>query len=580
MSDIPLPGSQSANARHWEDKPNAGYSGTPMWKIKAQLQEQQANAQAGPRKVPEGFKQVEKGKPLYYNDKRQVYWNCDDGLTYAYDAVMQKYSLLYDGQPYDVRIAVGACFHEKASQVRHVLVRDLAKAAQAMRMSIEHLDRPCAMYALYEGHRGRPSSGTANACAEFCVKHLHQKLLPKLAAFRGFWEDTRLEVAMRESFEELDAEFTEKHPGVPDGCCATVALVSGHRVVITTLGDVAAVVCMRNGEALEFLKPHVAPGFDEDDDEDDEVPQASQGLEGESLPIQWTRSLGDADLKKPNGSTQLSSTPDIKVLHLEPQHLGIAFVCRALYNAIGKSTAVSTVSKRCAPRARMAAGALVDAAVQWLGQVGDLGLGSIVVFFDRIEDGPAHKRAKKEEPSQVRLRHILLKHRECKSTIDKVRNKQVKRSRGEAERLLRAVLEECQNDPGMKIFTQRCKELSECQSCLKAGELVGDLSWVKPGKYGQAFAPWQPFNVLLGSRLCRHLRCGCMPCSGESAVCFVVTATGFLFRSPGYRPRSSMFCLHGSHHGVMMRAMLTMTPGAPNLSGSSGLVQEVNVGMT
>ena len=26
-----------------QDKPNAGYSGTPMWKIKAQLQEQQAS---------------------------------------------------------------------------------------------------------------------------------------------------------------------------------------------------------------------------------------------------------------------------------------------------------------------------------------------------------------------------------------------------------------------------------------------------------------------------------------------------------------------------------------------------------
>ena len=60
-------------------------------------------------------------------------------------------------------------------------------------------------------------------------------------------------------------------------------------------------------------------------------------------------------------------SPLPKVLHLEPKHLGIAFVsdpqvaglnkrgklrwnvmeprCRALYNAIGKSTAVSTVSK-------------------------------------------------------------------------------------------------------------------------------------------------------------------------------------------------------------------------------------------
>ncbi|CAE7825311.1 unnamed protein product [Symbiodinium sp. CCMP2592] len=485
-----------------------------MWKIKAQLQEQQANAQAGPRKVPEGFKQVEKGKPLYYNDKRQVYWNSDDGLTYVYDAVMQKYSLpssqhpaLYDGQPHDVRFAVGACFHEKAkkpqegqkssvklalamqaSQVRHVLVKDLAKAAQAMRMSIEHLDRPCALYALYEGHRGRPSSGTANACAEFCVKHLHQKLLPKLSAFRGFWEDTRLQVAMRESFEELDAEFIEKNPGVPDGCCAAVALVSGHRVVISTLGDVAAVVCMRNGEALEFLKPHVAPGFDEDEDEDDEPPDAAP--QGEAPAIQWTRSLGDADFKKQNASPQLSSSPETKVLHLESPHLGLAFVCRALYNCIGKSTAVSTVSKRCAPRARMAAGALVDAAVQWLGQVGDLGLGSIVVFFDRIEDGPAHKRAKKEDPSQADRPNVstessgFWRQAVCWQTsfshfcVPEVRNKQEK---------LSDCCEQCWKNARTKIFTQRCKELSECQSCLKAGELVGDLSWVKPGKYGQAF---------------------------------------------------------------------------------------------
>ena len=31
---------------------------------------------------------------------------------------------------------------DQALQARHVLVKDLAKAAQAMRMSVEHLDRP------------------------------------------------------------------------------------------------------------------------------------------------------------------------------------------------------------------------------------------------------------------------------------------------------------------------------------------------------------------------------------------------------------------------------------------------------
>ena len=92
-----------------------------------------------------------------------------------------------------------------------------------------------------------------------------------------------------------------RHPGTTDGCCATVALVTGARVVIATLGDVAAVVCMRNGEAEEFAKAHVpnleqqpsksgpvaaievAPGLDSDDDDDDEdeedLPNGASGMD-------------------------------------------------------------------------------------------------------------------------------------------------------------------------------------------------------------------------------------------------------------------------------------------------------------
>merc|ERR1712190_226170 len=104
---------------------------------------------------------------------------------------------------------------------------------------------------------------------------------------------------------------------------------------------------------------------------------------------------------------------------------------------------------------------------------------------------PSQKRRRTEQASQARLRHILLKHKECKSVVDKVRNKQVKRTRGEAERLLRAVLEECEADPAKctKVFTQRCREISECQTSLTAGDLAGDLGWVKPGKNEQKFGP-------------------------------------------------------------------------------------------
>merc|ERR1712039_1082973 len=199
--------------------------------------------------------------------------------------------------------------------------------------------------------------------------------------------------------------------------------------------------------------------------------------------------------KNPTSMPKLNAFPDVATVYLKPEQRGVALVCRTLYNAIGKSVAVSTVFKRSQGRPRIASGALVDAAVQWLGSVGkDNGLGSIVAFFDNMEDPNANqsqKRRKIEQASQARLRHILMKHKECKSIVDKVRNKQVKRTRGEAERLLRAVLEECEADPAKctKVFTQRCREISECQTSLTAGDLAGDLGWMKPGKNEAKFGP-------------------------------------------------------------------------------------------
>lgn len=505
-----VPTASQAGAYSQQDKQNTGYSGTPMWKLALERQKEQMAAAASvpARKIPEGFTPVDKITAVhlpkrgqwYYSEKRQVFWNAADAKMYVFDPESGTHKELHEAITYELRIAVGSCFHEKAFQVRHVLVKDLAKAAQALRMSIEHLDRPCALYALYDGHRATSSTnGTGNICAEFCMKHLHQKLLPKLAAFRGQWEDERLKAAMQQSFEELDTEFAEKHASAVEGCSAAVAFVTGQRLVLAGVGDVACVLCKRDGEAVEQLKTHAVREPDEEDDEDEDcdtkptagaVAAATSSTVG-APPIRWTRAFGDLDFKRPGSNPKLLATPDIVVLHLEHQHHGVALICRALYNAIGRNTAVSTVFRRSDGRPRMASGALVDAAVQWLGQVGDLGLGSVVAFFEKVEgpSAPPRKKGRIEQPTQVRLRHILLKHRECKSTVDKVRNKQVKRSRAEAERALRAVLEECEGDPQRKVFTQRCKDLSECPTSLSAGDLAGDLGWVKSGKgkYGPSF---------------------------------------------------------------------------------------------
>mmetsp|Transcript_85070 Transcript_85070/g.237335 ORF Transcript_85070/g.237335 Transcript_85070/m.237335 type:complete len:563 (-) Transcript_85070:189-1877(-) len=505
-----VPTSSQAGAYNPNDKQNTGYSGTPMWKLALErAQREQAAAAAAPTiKIPNGFKPIEQVSEAtlpatrrpsfgrwYYSEKRQIFWSATDYKLYVLDPASRQPVELHEAITSDLRISVGACFHDNASQARHILVKDLVKAAQSLCTSIDHLDRPCAIYALYEGHRGRPSvTGTANSCAEFCMKNLHQKLLLKLAAFRGYWDDRRLEAVMRESFEEIDAEFMAKHGSDADGCCAVVVLVTGPRLVLASLGDVACVVCKRGGEPILPLKAHAVQDPDEEDDDDDDDDDGPAADGQTEAPIRWTRAFGDLDFKRADSVPRLSATPDVKVVYLDRQVRGVALVCRALYNAIGRAMAVSTVFKRSGGRPRVAAGALVDAAVQWLGQVGgDLGLGSIVAFLDGTEDVATSppKRRKLEQPSQVRLRHILLKHRECKSTTDKVRNKQVKRTRGEAERLLRAVFEECEADPKRSpaVFTQRCRDLSECPSCLTAGELAGDLGWVKPGKNEAKFGP-------------------------------------------------------------------------------------------
>jgi NIMA-interacting peptidyl-prolyl cis-trans isomerase 1 len=475
--------------KYWEDKPNAGYSGTPLWKLHAERDAAIAAANAvATVKIPDGFKKHK--DHWYWSDKRQVFWNVKDGEFYVKDLTKDRLVQLYEAKSFEIAISAGFICHEKAAQVRHVIVKELPKAAQALRISIGHLDLPCAMYALYEGHRG---SASGNVCTDFCSKHLHGKLLPKLASFRGYWEDERLEAAMRESFEELDSNFAEKHPESKEGCCAAVALVTGSRLVVASLGDISCVLCHRTGEVVRLVQAHAIPDPDleeEEDSEDEE--QARAAAEAAARPLRFTRSFGDLDFKGVGKVPQLQATPEVKVIHLEHKHHGFAFICRSLYASIGGSPAVTTVFRRSAGRPRMASGTLVDAAVQWLGQVGpEMGLASVVAFFDKAEapDTPAAKKARTTETTQVRLRHILLKHKECKSVIDKVRNKQVKRTRGDAERLLRAVLEECEGDKGHKIFSTRVRELSECQSSLKAGDLAGDLGWVKKGtsKMGEVF---------------------------------------------------------------------------------------------
>jgi len=449
--ETPVQSGRSSRADKDQDRQNKGFSGTPLWKIKKNLEAASEAASLKPGSaVPDGFA-LHDGD-LYWSEKRQVFWQQSTGRFLVFDERANSYAELHEGLNFELSILAGGAMQDGPTQVRRVLVRDLLKAGQALRMPIDHLDRPCALYAFYEGHDVCEKAG--NACADFCAKHLHEKLLAKLAAFRGLWSGERLIATMRESFGALDADLLEKQaPLVRDGCSAVVALVTGLRLVLASIGNVSSVLCMRGGAA------------------------ANGGLE----PAQGDNvTAGPAALK-------------VRVVHLQPEHVGLAIMSRVLFDATGGPAAVSQVlqDSSCTGRPRAASGRLVGA-----GPVGG-GSAAIVTFFDMESSSEASSgttllppaKRPRTDPTQIRLRHIVLKSRDCKNPVDKVRNKPVTRSRAEAERLLCAVLKDCEADPKRRsaVFAQRCRELSECQSSLRGGDMAGDLNWVRRGKMGAAF---------------------------------------------------------------------------------------------
>merc|ERR1719401_1852958 len=126
---------------------------------------------------------------------------------------------------------------------------------------------------------------------------------------------------------------------------------------------------------------------------------------------------------------------------------------------------------------------------------------------DKTGQPPPAKKARKEAES-VRLRHIVVKHRDCGQPFDPVRNRPIARSREEAETMLRRALRELNQEakqnkvpvdnakaklaalqPTPK-YVSLCKEISECTTAQKGGGMMGDLGWLSQdqlSKFGPSF---------------------------------------------------------------------------------------------
>lgn len=488
--------------------------------------------------VPEGFVRRSSDGSWFVNPQQGLFWRSSDPERfYEFDEKTQSYTPVHRGASieHELRVNVDASsIHQKEGvrEDRHVIVRDLARAAQSLRMPIDHLERPCALFGLYDGHRPAPAIGTTEksealtfddsvpVCAEFCARNFHLKLLPRLSEFKGNWDDARFVAALRASFDEVDADFLTSRGVVADGCSAVVALLTGRRLFVANVGRAAALigeealdgtwrssrqtVCHVPQLPAEMRRICAAGG------------SVVRGLNGEHaccrsdgdevLPL--SRAFGDRAFKSSavGGDARslpalVLATPDVSATALRHEQRFVALFCDGIAGALGDEE-ITEMLRRRSGRPRLASGALAQASRARC--VAAASATALCIFLewtplctidmkrpggwgvDEATCGPPVKRLRMGDvpmTQQVRCRHILVRHRDCKEPVDRVRgNRPVSRSLADAEQALRDAIEAVESSPGTSMFTQRCKAISECSTCLKGGEMAGDLGWLSRGQ--------------------------------------------------------------------------------------------------
>eukprot|EP00747_Dinoflagellata_sp_TGD_P105937 gnl/TRDRNA2_/TRDRNA2_169703_c1_seq2.p1 gnl/TRDRNA2_/TRDRNA2_169703_c1~~gnl/TRDRNA2_/TRDRNA2_169703_c1_seq2.p1 ORF type:complete len:431 (+),score=98.97 gnl/TRDRNA2_/TRDRNA2_169703_c1_seq2:3-1295(+) len=402
------------------------------------------------------------------------------------------------------------------------------------------------MCALFDGQSS--AAGTGPSAAEFCSRTMHQKILRNLSALpASHVNETFVKATISKSFDDLDKELLERHPEITDGCGCAVALFVGERAFVAVVGKCEAVLCEQEQPkrfGAEVIRTARSLGGKQGklvDVEGQHLPDEQKYLmekgamifEGEGGKVLFrsptgavasvTRSLGDRYWKgEAGGATDGSpalvrATPQVTALNLEDDtktpFLMIVSACVA--DTITPKNLMETgLEFQMKPRA--AAGDIAQKGVENLATFKKDGqCTAMAVYFLKREkaseaDEPAGKKRKVEiDTKSVRLRHLLVKHREVAAPMDPVRNKPVVRTRAQAETLLRRALRELNQEAKEKAqrpstkkadiealqpspkYLALCKEMSECLSTNKGGGMCGDLGWLSQDQlkaYGEPFA--------------------------------------------------------------------------------------------
>lgn len=485
---------------------NAGYSGTPLWKLKQQgalprfnREDEEAEAQAAAAAAAA----EEEGETM----------------RIAVDAVS---------------LGRGDASAEKPL-VRHVIVKDLRKVAARSKVPLPsgglfENRAPLLLFALFDGQSCAEAPGPY--AAEWCAKQVLPKLLRNLSALPpGYENATFVKATLTKTFEDLDKEILRGQPAIHDGCGAAVALTVGDRLFTAVCGKCDAVLCEVDvAKGTPSAPVHLGANQGRCHLPEEQkwlmenggvVFQAEGGATLVSSPsgavAQVSRSLGDRAWKGPDGGIPgsmklLRGIPQTKVTELSwtDKHQFLVISSAPVAEAVKAEDSVN-IAFEFNGKPRAASGEIAGKAAD-SPQNSNAQCTTVVIYFlpkeDKAAQPPPTKKARKEAES-VRLRHIVIKHRDCGQPFDPVRNRPVTRTREEAETMLRRALRELTVEaktiklpadankaklaalqPTPKYCTL-CKELSECTTAQKGGGMMGDLGWLSQdqlSRFGPSFA--------------------------------------------------------------------------------------------
>jgi len=484
---------------------NAGYSGTPLWKLKQQGAVPKINAQE--QHEAEEQKKLEK----------------------ALDEAAEK----------KIICEIASLGRGDAKPLAHtVMIKDLRLIAARNRVSLPNsglLENRGAL-ALFGMFDGQSCAGAepGSKAAEFCAQQIHVKLIRNLSAIpEGRCTEVFLKATLMKTFEDLDKDMLSNFPDIQDGCGGAVALLAGSVLFTGVVGRSCAVVRQpMRGEPNPAVKNLGAQQGRCN------VPADKKYLEEQGCQVfegadnKWlvssptvgaaaavSRSLGDRAWKGEKGLVAegpalLRHNPEASITTFNWDHGEPCLM-------IGSAPIADTISDRelgdvlteYVMRPRAASQEIAARAAD--ASRGSSQCAALVLFLMDPNEGSksAESSAKRmkmsKESASVRLRHILVKHHECSNNTDPVRNKPVTRTMQEAEAVLRMALKELLREaratrmpsdakkaqmaalaPTSK-YLALCKELSECSSAQKGGGMCGDLGWLSDDQlrlFGPSFS--------------------------------------------------------------------------------------------